>query len=180
MKCKKTAWDLQMDKIEAIFVEKATGFYKFAYSILKNESEARDVVQEAYKNLLKKMYSDPDFSCHNPEGYLVSIIGNEAKMRFRKMERERGSVPIEDCWELEDVDSNTGEQVDCLLEKEALRVAVARLPERYKAYIRLKFYEEREDEEIAGIMGTKLESIRKLRERALQKLRELMKGCVAR
>ena len=85
------------------------------------------------------------------------------------IQRETG----EDGFTLEDVLSNDGEE-ERMLERLALREAIARLPEREQMVIKLRYFHGLTQDKTAKILGVSQVQISRLEKRALQHLREFL------
>lgn len=66
--------------------------FRLAFSLMKNESDAQDVVQEAFLNMYRKLET---FEGKSQFGsWMYRVVTNAALMRLRK-KRRRSEVPVE-------------------------------------------------------------------------------------
>jgi RNA polymerase sigma-70 factor, ECF subfamily len=134
--------------------------YMTVFSVLKNEAEAEDGAQEAVINAYRHLASfrgDAKFST-----WLVTIAINEGRRRLRKAknaaeesidERAEGQegeytpAPLTD-WREIPLEALERKEL-----REALRTAVAELPEIYRDVFTLRDLEEMNVEETAQVLG---------------------------
>jgi RNA polymerase sigma-70 factor, ECF subfamily len=134
--------------------------YMTVFSVLKNEAEAEDGAQEAVINAYRHLASfrgDAKFST-----WLVTIAINEGRRRLRKAknaaeesidERAEGQegeytpAPLTD-WREIPLEALERKEL-----REALRTAVAELPEIYREVFTLRDLEEMNVEETAQVLG---------------------------
>lgn len=131
-----------------------------AYSVLKNEADAEEVVQEAALKAYKALGSfrgDSKFST-----WLVKITLNEARMRLRRS-HTGSEVPLEDLSDDGDGDYTPAVLTDWreipseALERnelrEALQRAVNELPPKYREVLILRDVRETDIAETAQLLG---------------------------
>lgn len=148
--------------LSELLTEQYAYFYRIAYSYVRNEADAQDIVQEsAYKVIYHaKKLKQPEYA----QTWVTRIVINEAISFLRKHKRE---VPApEEETEL----AATTEEVS-REEKMDLRSAVEKLPPEEKTLILLRFFEDKKLEEIAEICGEALSTIKSRLYRTLKKLR---------
>jgi RNA polymerase sigma-70 factor, ECF subfamily len=134
--------------------------YLTAYSMLKNETEAEDCAQEAVISayrFLATFRGDAKFST-----WLVTIVMNEGRKRLRK-DKSAVLESIDEITEGEEGDYTPAQLTDWreipleALERkelrEALRKAVAALPDLYRQVFTLRDLEEFNVEETAQTLG---------------------------
>ena len=137
-------------------------FYRIAYSYVRNETDAQDIVQEsAYKAIYHaKKLKQPEYA----QTWITRIVINEALSFLRKHKRE--VLPLAE--ELETAATEEGlskeENVD-------LKEAINRLGQEEKLLITLRFFEDKKLEEIAEVCGEALSTIKSRLYRTLKKLR---------
>ena len=134
-------------------------FYRLAYSYVKNQEEALDLVQEAVVRALQKLTTlrQPEYI----NTWFYKILVNECLMYLRK--RKIISLPLESEL-LPDPSYETPEPVELLSYIEKLDPAL-------KTVIFLRFYEEMKLEEIAKVTETNLSTVKSRLYRALKLLR---------
>lgn len=98
------------------------------------------------------------------------IAGAEtATAGTQSMQQEAG----EDGFTLENVLTQTGEQ-ERILEHLALKEALAKLPERERMIISLRYYHSLTQERVARIVGVSQVQISRIEKKALQKMKEML------
>ena len=145
------------EHIEQNLIENYNRYYHLAYSYVKNEPDAMDVVQEAaYKAIYK---SD---TLHNPNyagTWICRIVTNEAYNMLRKKKKENDQPQ-----ELAVLDEDVYADLD-------LRQAIRQLKEEEQAVIYLRYYEDQPLDEIARITQQKLSTVKSRLYRAMYKLK---------
>ena len=133
------------------------GMYRLSYSILKNEADAEDAVQEAiyksYKNLTDKRKFKP---------WIYKIVTNTS---LEILKNNKNYVDIEENIEAdkEDIDSNL-----------TLWNAVQKLNQPYRTTITLFYYEDMSIKEISKITGTNVDAVKKQLSRGREKIKEVI------
>ena len=131
--------------------------YRLAFTYVKNESDAMDIVQEgAYKAMSKAGSLREERYAGT---WIYRIMINTAKDYMKKYERE--------CELSEDIvadNQENGADMD-------LKAAVDKLPVQEKTLIILRYYEDKPLSDIAEIMQENLSTIKSRLYRTLEKLR---------
>ena len=137
------------------------GMYRLSYSILRNETDAQDAVQEAiyrsYKNL--EFLKDK----RKFKSWIYKIITNTS---FEMLKNKKDYLDIEQENVQEDkidIDTNL-----------TLWNAVQGLVQPYRTTITLFYYEDMSIKEISKITGTKIDAIKKQLSRGREKIKEVM------
>jgi RNA polymerase sigma-70 factor (ECF subfamily) len=152
--------------------------YRTARSILKDDAEAEDALQEGYMKAIRAMESfrgDAKLST-----WLVRIVANEALARLRKNRRGAEVIALgEDVEALQDREENMETQNENQPEREALRAEARRLieqridelPENFRSVFVLRAVEEMSVEEVAAALGIPEATVRSrlFRARALMR-----------
>ena len=135
------------------------GMYRLSYSILKNEEDAKDAVQEAiynaYKNL-EKLKDKRKF-----KSWIYKIVTNTS---FEILRNKKNYIDIEQeniAAEKIDIDTNL-----------TLWKAVQGLEQPYRTTITLFYYEDMSIKEISEITGSKVDAIKKQLSRGRDKIKE--------
>lgn len=145
--------------------------YAVCLQMTKNISEAEDLTQEIFVDLLRKIGSfrgDSQFST-----WLYRVTINHVLMHFRRSSRRRERFPrlSEECVTLVKANVSFGIQV---LDRIAIDDALAKLPSGSRSVF-LKFdMEGYKHEEIAGILGCSVGNSKSQLHKARRKLRKLL------
>lgn len=144
--------------------------YSLAFSIVRNESDAGEVISEAiyraYKNLNSLKYK----SSFRP--WILKIVHNAAVEMIRKNSKLISMEEIE-------APADDGAEND-ITTKLALRDAVESLKQPYRTVVVMFYYENLSVSEIAQITGTNVVAVRQRLSRARKILRESLKEVFGR
>ena len=135
------------------------GMYRLSYSILKNEEDAQDAVQEAIYNAYKKLETLKDK--RKFKSWIYKIVTNTSFEILRNKKNyidiEQENIPAEKI----DIDTNL-----------TLWKAVQGLEQPYRTTITLFYYEDMSIKEISEITGSKVDAIKKQLSRGRDKIKE--------
>jgi RNA polymerase sigma-70 factor (ECF subfamily) len=154
--------------------------FRVARSILKDEADAEDALQEAYLQAYRKMgefRGEAELST-----WLTRIVINQALMRVRKRQRDRVVVPFQDradgtAKELEVADPLAESPSDAALRGEVRKVLERRidaLPEGFRTVFVMREVEEMTARETADALGIPEATVRTRLFRARALLREAL------
>lgn len=134
-------------------------FYRFAYSYVRNQQDALDVVQESICKAIRYEKDLKDEAAMKT--WFCRIILNTAMDLYRK---DKKVVYI-----------NDQDWIDFASEPEYqdfdLQKALDELPEKYKTVIVLRFFEDMKIEEVAKVLDENVNSVKTRLYAALKKLR---------
>lgn len=141
--------------------------YHIAYKLLENESDAEDIVQEAYLKLWNKRDGLPAIS--NPEAFCVTLLKNMCfdVLRSGKSSFYRHSIELCDTYETPVYEDNDAAD-QCML----IKKIISGLPEQQQKIVILRDIKECTYEEIENLTGLNSINIRVLLSRARKKIRE--------
>lgn len=147
--------------IQQNLIDNYKKYYRLAYSYVKNEGDAMDIVQEgAYRAILK---SD---SLKNPEyidTWVYRIMINESLIFLRKNRKEYREIKEEDIF-----DKDNYQDFD-------LKKSIDMLPEIEKTIIILRYFEDLEIAQIAKITDQNINTVKTKLYRGLKKLEKFIK-----
>lgn len=151
--------------IEGIILEKYNQFYRLAYSYVHNEADASDIVQNgAYKALRNgHTLKHPEYA----ETWVYRIMLNEC---FRYVKQSR-------FLSYEAIQEENGEEAGYTEDDYAnidLQRALDTLPEKDKAIVILRYFEDRKLEEIAEILEENVNTVKSRLYRSMKKLRDVL------
>ena len=147
--------------VERALTEGYEKYYRLAYSYVHNEADALDIVQEAaYKAILK---SDSLQKIEYVETWVYRIVVNEAcsLLRSRKENADVEEVQVSS--------EDTYENID-------LRRAIEQLEPKDRAIVILRFFEDRQLDEIAKILDENFSTVKSRLYRVMKKLRLNLEG----
>ena len=151
--------------------------YHYLLRVLQNETEAADLAEEAFVRIYEHRAG---FKPRNKfSTWLYTIATNLARdtKRFRarhpqlSLDAEYGETGRDFREILPDTKSNPGEQLESAERSEAVRRAVAALPEDQRVPLVLAEYEEKSHEEIAQILNCSAKAVEMRSYRARNQLR---------
>src|SRR5260221_4650994 len=146
------------------WLAEAAALRRLAASLLRDEHEAEDLVQETW---LRARKSDATKS----GAWFRTVIRNLARDRLR--ERGRRQKSEHDAARSESMPSE-GQVEERLEVARQIAVEVARLEEPYRTMIHLRYFEDRSPAEIAELSKLPVETVRSRLRRGLETLRQRM------
>lgn len=166
----------ERDFMKALFVKYRITMFRMARSLTTSKQDAEDVVSEACVSLIKKIPRLRQLDCNVLEGYIISTVKNTAYMLHRR-KKARHEVNGEDTL-LFIVDENASVDKNILQEctVQELMGAIKLLPENDQVVLRMKYFEELTDHEIAAAMNIQEVSVRSKLTRARQRIYTLLGG----
>lgn len=147
--------------IEQIILEKYNQYYRLAYSYVRNEGDAGDIVQSgAYKALQNShTLKNPEYA----ETWVYRIMLNEC-FRYLQQPRHLSFESMQEEGLMEQ-----GYQEDIYKDLDLQR-ALDALPAQDKAVVILRFFEDKKFEEIADILDENVNTIKSRLYRSMKKL----------
>ena len=145
---------------------------KYAYSILKNEHDAEDAVQDTMVRIIKNLPKFKIYQSDEIEKIVVVYLKNVALSIYQKNKysRERccSYSELEDCLADEDMFDEIVRR-DTI---ERLHVLIEQLPEEYQALLSLHYEFEHSIEDVANVLEISESYVRTKLTRAKQALRK--------
>ena len=152
----------------------AAAALRLARTLVRNESDAQDVLQDSFLRAFRHFRG---FSGESPRAWLLSIVRNVSFTLRRKRARPRTFEEFEPDEDIEDiVDSSPSPEVALLQACDAaeVRSALARLPTQAREVLVLREMEECSYREIASILevpiGTVMSRLSRARSQLLREL----------
>jgi len=135
--------------LERLYDEHADALFAFAINLLRNDADARDVLQEVFARLARNPASFDH--ARDPRAFLLRTAHNLAiDLIRRRGSRERNLAELaRDSVEV----FARAESPDEQSFRDNLSAALAELPAEQRAVVHLKLWEGRTFEEIADILG---------------------------
>ena len=154
---------------EALYRDARDDLYAYVATLVHDRAAAEDVTALAFERAYRK-HRAFDASRGSQRAWLFGIARNAAldELRRRKRHATLAADP-------EDLQAGTVEdQADALLQRAAVRAAMAKLPARDRELIALKFHAGLENAELAAVLGSSASNAGTLLQRAMTKLRETL------
>lgn len=159
---KGTAKSANKDLLETILLKKYDQYYRLAYSYVHNDADACDIIQNgAYKALRG---SGTLKNAAYAETWVYRIMLNECFRHLRQPRKYSYEAMQETGFELSYTEDNC-DKID-------LRRALDALPEKDKAVVILRYFEDRKLEEIADILEENVNTVKSRLYRSIKKLRD--------
>lgn len=144
--------DADKSKLEILYSEYKNLMYYTANRILCNSSDTEDVVHQAFLKVIEILDTISSPRCHKTRALLVTITEHKAIDLYREKQR-RNVLPLAE------------EYIGA-----APAAAIASLPPRYRSVLLLRYDCGYSNAEIANILDTTEPNVRKLIQRAKEKL----------
>lgn len=162
------------EKLEQLYDLYEQKMYAVAFSILHNEQQAEDVVQETFIKLLKNIKKIKEPSDARARGYVFRMIKSTAIDQYRRNQRRKGVCqPIEDM-ELGDQRDEISELISYLARKTELDQILSQLPIQYREGIIYRFVHQLSVKETAAVLEIREEAVRKRQQKALKKMKDML------
>lgn len=161
---------MDRNEFKGIWIPLTPDFYRLAFLILKSEADAKDIVQDLFIKLWNSR--DELGTVRNPKGYGLVLIRNMCIDKLRKTGRTTGLEGQADLSGGHDPEQYLDERQRLGL----LKSTIERLPEDQKRIVRLRFFEDKDYDEIAQTTGLSPANVRVLVCRARDKIRKQMKS----
>ena len=161
----------QKTKFETVYHQYRGLMYYVAYRILNNPSDAEDAVHDAFIKIAENMKKISDPVCPKTQSYVVTIVENKAIDLYREKQR-RNVLPLAE----EYIGAAPAAEIERLAERDTLAAAIASLPPRYRSVLLLRYDCGYSNAEIANILDTTEPNVRKLIQRAKEKLSAALSG----
>lgn len=141
--------------------------YSIAFSILYNELQAEDVVQDSFIKLSEYLDKIKSVDCYQTKALIMKIVKTTAINCYRKNKKEALLYDSqEEKITLSDPNDLIEQKLSSIYQSDVLMAAAQEMPDIYKEIIKLKFYYEISNQEIADITGVDCATVRKRYERA--------------
>jgi RNA polymerase sigma-70 factor (sigma-E family) len=158
-------------RLGELYLRHADGAARLAYLLTGDHALAEDLVQEAFIRLAGRLVHLRDPEAFH--AYLRRTVVNLANSHFRRrrverayLERERGVVS-----------GRPGSGAERSVEdRDHLWAALEQLPERQRAAIVLRFYEDLSESSVAELLRCRPGTVKSLLSRGLQALREQIRA----
>ena len=139
---------------------------RLAYLLTGDHHQAEDIVADAFTKVWKQWEKG---RVDNVRAYLRRAVVNESnsKLRRRYLERREAGTAKGDDRGVRLVDEQTAD-------RDQVWQALQRLPERQRAAIVLRYYEDLPEAETADVLGVSVGTIKSQTSRGLDRLRELL------
>lgn len=158
-------------EFEELFKKYFLSLCNIAYAIVKDQDQAKDIVQQVFIKFWDKKNSvNIEDNIH---AYLKKAVVNTAINHLEKNKRLQLADDFQN-FNIENRDNEAKEQTIETLHK-AIKNAIANLPEKCQTVFSLSKYEGMTNQEIANYMEISIKAVEKHKTRALKELRITLK-----
>ncbi len=162
------------EKLEQLYGLYEKKMYAVAYSILHNEWQAEDAVQDAFVRLFKNIRKIKNLEEEKTRAYVLRTIQNVAIDLYRKNHISlQRTVSMEEK-EIADERDDMMSLISRIAGESILEEMLSRLPESYKEVIMLRCVHQLSTKETAAVLEISEALVRKRQQRAIKKLRTMM------
>ena len=145
--------------------------YRRAFSFMKNEQDALDVLQEAFISVAKNFSKVRDLESKETRNYVMTIVENKARKELkRNHKRHEAEEAMLESWELE---AHKLRNEGCFAKMEIMDI-ISSMPDTYSDPMYLFYVLEKPVKEIAEHLGISSAAVRKRLERARSMLKEMI------
>ena len=161
------AGGIEHGSLAELYAVHAPDGIRLAFLLTGDRTLAEDLVQDAFARLVGRLRHLRDPNAFG--AYLRRTIVNLATSHFRHRQVERAY--LERVATIPAVETNTNDDLD-----EAMHGALLRLPQRQRAAIVLRFYEDLSDVQTAEMLKCSPGTVRSLVTRGMKTLRQTLEG----
>jgi RNA polymerase sigma-70 factor (ECF subfamily) len=154
---------------EKVFKTHFDSLYNYAYTILKNESSAEEVVQQVFFKIWEKRESLPDETML--KAYLYRAVHNES-LNAIKRQKVRTGYGMYAVSSIEVTTDNAAGKVNMRELQQELQKAMNELPEQCRTIFQMSRFEEMKYKEIADELNISPKTVENQMGKALRILRE--------
>src|SRR3954468_12579230 len=153
---------------DALYREARDDVFAYAATLLRDAAAAEDVTAQAFERAYRRR-SRYDARRGTPRAWLFGIVRNAALDELRRRKRAASAeVPAPPAA------PGPEEEAELAARRDAVRVALGRLPARDREAIALKFHAGLSNAELAAVLGVSATNAGTLVHRAMSKLREYL------
>jgi RNA polymerase sigma-70 factor (sigma-E family) len=153
------------ERLAEMYERSAPGGFRLAFLLTGDRALAEDLVQDAFVRFVGRFGHLRDLDAF--DAYLRRTIVNLSKNAYRRRALERSYLLRRTA---EDREGRTDPDV---VEAESVRRALMELPERQRAALVLRYFEDLPENEIADILRCRPATARSLVARGLERLRRI-------
>lgn len=158
--------------IEEIYYERRQYILKFACDFLSEPSDIQDFVQETFARFCRGFAMHPNLPKGILTAYLFRIMQNLRTDILTLRAKKQKSISWEEVEQLADTEQME-EVTFSSMDLQKVVDQMDHLPDRYALFLKMKYFGDFSDEEIAGALGVKKNSLRMIHSRARARLKEL-------
>jgi len=153
----------------ALYTQHVDRVFRTVRGMLRSDADAEDVTQDALLTVLTSLHKYRPLADARFSAWVMTIAVNTVRRRFRRRRPEltvTGELPDR----VDDVAVDPAEDLDRARRRRALLAALADLPERDRSIVSLRYAAELNASEIAATLDLQPATVRKILERARERL----------
>lgn len=156
-------------KFELIYRQYRNLMYYAANQILHNSSDAEDVVHQAFLKIIEILDTIFEIKSHKTRSLIVTITERKAIDLYRSKSRT-SVLPLNEAF----VGSVSTDEIEHMVESDAIAAAIAALPARYREVLLLRYDNDFSYAEIAKTLDMTETAVRKTVQRAKENLQRTL------
>lgn len=153
------------DPYEAVLAEHWQGLVRLATLLMRDATQAEDVVQDALVACLRKRPDDPDAALAYLRRAVVNTAHSALRRRMVALRHRPAAAPDAPA---------ADEGALAAVERDAVVRALKRLPARQREAVVLRFYADATEKQAAAAMGCSVGSVKAYTSRGLSALHDLL------
>jgi RNA polymerase sigma-70 factor (sigma-E family) len=153
--------------LERLYSDHIGSAVRLAYLMTGDQEQARDIAQDAFVKVAGRFHG-----LRNPDAfpsYLRMTVINLSRGHFRKLKTQRDYLSRQASGEATSPGPDLGG-------RDEMWRALQTLPDRQRAALVLRYYEDLSEQQIADALGSSKSAAKSLLSRGLQQLRDQMRG----
>jgi RNA polymerase sigma-70 factor (ECF subfamily) len=166
------AADSDKSLLEQLYIRYRNLMLTKAYEILGEPTLAEDAVHEAFMRIMKNTSKLDAADSPRTKGYVMIVVENAAKTIYAKNHRQKIIELDENMADNSDV----SDRIESKMQAEMLADVIARLPDRYREILLLRYLHGLSDKEISSSLSITQQTVRKRLERARNALKKHLGG----
>lgn len=160
--------------MEALYLENYALMYQKARSLLGSHHEAEDAVETAMLKLIDRIDLLRQCKAGSRRAYLLSCVRNAAIDSLRRQKKGYSFDDVNEKLERMPDDTAVDEGLIRQAQIHSVACALKRLPPRERELLKMKYFDEMPDAEIAALIGVSRDGLRNRINRARRKLAALL------
>jgi len=161
-------------KFEYIYTQYRQLMFYIAKGIIHNDDLAEDAVQQAFLRIIDNLQKINDPNCPQTKSYVVIIVKHAALDMIKQQSRHRHSS-FEEIEENGMIIEDLSAAPDGETDYQILISSIQSLPQNYTDILLLKYVHGYSVEEISGMLNLSVQNIRKILQRARNKLEQKLR-----
>lgn len=161
--------------IEDLYFEHRHVMYIVAKALLHDAADAQDAIAQAIENIIPKINEIKTLERFKLRAYIVNTVRNVALAMLARRKRET-YIPDAEEFDCIAPHSAVGDRQSSMADADELARALAKLPERERQALQMKYMYEWTDDEMAQVLGVQPDSVRMILSRARQHARAILES----